>query len=82
MVFGGIGTILTAGYFLWMLQRVNLGKVPERWEGKPLDDVTAIEYVSWSPLIAATLILGVVPVLVFGMTNSAVASLTGMLAGG
>jgi len=82
MVFGGIGTILTAGYFLWMLQRVNLGKVPERWEGKPLGDVTAIEYASWSPLIAATLILGVVPVLVFGMTNSAVASLTGMLAGG
>jgi NADH-quinone oxidoreductase subunit M len=82
MVFGGIGTILTAGYFLWMLQRVNLGKVPERWEGKPFGDVTAIEYVSWSPLIAATLILGVVPVLVFGMTNSAVASLTGMLAGG
>jgi NADH-quinone oxidoreductase subunit M len=81
MVFGGIGTILTAGYFLWMLQRVNLGKVPERWEGKPLADVTAIEYVSWAPLIAATLILGLVPVLVFGMTNSAVNSLAGMFAG-
>src|SRR5438552_3947980 len=29
LVFGGIGTILTAGYFLWTLQRVNLGTVPE-----------------------------------------------------
>jgi NADH-quinone oxidoreductase subunit M len=81
MVFGGIGTILTAGYFLWMLQRVNFGKVPERWEGKTLQDVTAIEYVSWAPLVVATLILGLVPVLLFGMTNDAVATLSGMFAG-
>ena len=26
MVFGAIGTVLTAGYLLWMLQRVNLGE--------------------------------------------------------
>ena len=32
MVAGGIGTILTAGYFLWMLQRVNMGTVPEKWQ--------------------------------------------------
>jgi NADH-quinone oxidoreductase subunit M len=81
MVFGGIGTILTAGYFLWMLQRVNLGKVPERWEGKPLADITTIEYVSWSPLILATLLLGVAPVLIFGMTSPAVESLSTMFAG-
>ena len=81
MVLGGIGTILTAGYFLWMLQRVNLGTVPERWEGKPMQDVTAIEYASWAPLILGTLILGLVPVLVFGMTNSAVVTLSGLFAG-
>jgi NADH-quinone oxidoreductase subunit M len=80
MVFGGIGTILTAGYFLWMLQRVNLGRVPERWEGKQLQDVNTIEYLSWAPLVVATLILGLVPVLVFGMTNDAVASLSGLFA--
>jgi NADH-quinone oxidoreductase subunit M len=81
MVFGGIGTILTAGYFLWMLQRVNLGKVPERWEGKPLADITAIEYISWGPLILGTLVLGLAPVLIFGITNSAVSSLGGIFAG-
>ena len=80
MVLGGIGTILTAGYFLWTLQRVNLGRVPERWDGKPLADVTTIEYVSWTPLLAGILLLGVVPVLVFGMTNSAVASLSRLFA--
>ncbi|MGH2765218.1 MAG: complex I subunit 4 family protein, partial [Actinomycetota bacterium] len=78
MVAGGIGTILTAGYFLWMLQRVNLGAVPERWQGKDLPDVNAVEYVSWAPLIVGTLLLGVAPVLIFGVTNDAVAALTGM----
>ena len=34
MVAGGIGTILTAGYFLWMLQRVNMGTLPEKWQGE------------------------------------------------
>ncbi|MDQ4006426.1 MAG: NADH-quinone oxidoreductase subunit M, partial [Actinomycetota bacterium] len=80
MVLGGVGTILTAGYFLWMLQRVNLGRVPDRWEGKQLHDVTMIEYVSWAPLLVGTLLLGVVPVLIFGMTTSAVASLSRLFA--
>ena len=29
---GGVGTILTAGYFLWMLQRVNMGTLPDKWK--------------------------------------------------
>jgi NADH-quinone oxidoreductase subunit M len=79
MVFGGIGTILTAGYFLWMLQRVNLGTVPERWQTKELADVNTVEYLSWAPLIVGILVLGVAPVLIFGITNDAVAALTGLL---
>ncbi len=78
MVFGGIGTILTAGYFLWMLQRVNLGTVPERWQTRELADVNAVEYVSWAPLLVGILLLGVAPVLIFGITNDAVAALTGL----
>jgi NADH-quinone oxidoreductase subunit M len=78
MVFGGIGTILTAGYFLWMLQRVNLGVLPDRWRDKSFPDVNAIEYVSWAPLIVATLVLGLAPILVLGVTNDAVSTLSGM----
>jgi NADH-quinone oxidoreductase subunit M len=78
MVLGGIGTILTAGYFLWMLQRVNLGTVPDRWREKELPDVNAVEYVSWAPLLVGILLLGVAPVLILGVTNEAVASLTGL----
>jgi NADH-quinone oxidoreductase subunit M len=78
MVLGGIGTILTAGYFLWMLQRVNLGTVPERWRDKDLIDVDGVEYVAWAPLLVGILLLGVAPALILGMTNDAVASLSGM----
>jgi NADH-quinone oxidoreductase subunit M len=78
MVFGGIGTILTAGYFLWMLQRVNLGVVPDRWEPKRLADVNAVEWLAWAPLLVATLLLGVVPGLILGITSDAVASLIGL----
>ena len=47
---GGIGTVLTAGYFLWMLQRVNMGTLPEQWSESGLRDVLAVEWVSWLPL--------------------------------
>src|ERR671935_1717113 len=39
MVAGGVGTILTAGYFLWMLQRVNMGTLPEQWKASTFSDV-------------------------------------------
>jgi NADH-quinone oxidoreductase subunit M len=76
MVFGGIGTILTAGYFLWTLQRVNMGVLPDSWKEKVLPDVTWTEWVAWSPLLAGILLLGVFPRLVFGTTNEAVTALT------
>src|SRR5207244_1352085 len=73
MVFGGIGTILTAGYFLWMLQRVNMGVVPDRWKEHALTDVSVTELVAWAPLLVGILFLGIFPRLVFGTTNDAVA---------
>jgi NADH-quinone oxidoreductase subunit M len=79
MVFGGIGTILTAGYFLWMLQRVNLGTVPERWQEKPFSDISAVEYLAWAPLVIGILVLGLFPRLIFGVTSEAVGSLVGLL---
>jgi NADH-quinone oxidoreductase subunit M len=72
MVFGGIGTILTAGYFLWALQRVNLGTLPERWTERALPDVTRVEWLAWVPLLAGILVLGLFPRLVLGVTNEAV----------
>jgi NADH-quinone oxidoreductase subunit M len=81
MVMGGIGTILTAGYFLWMLQRVNMGVLPDRWREAPLADTLAIEWVSWTPLLALILVLGLYPRLVFGMTDEPVAALMSLFGG-
>jgi NADH-quinone oxidoreductase subunit M len=75
VVFAAIGTVLTAGYFLWLLQRVNLGNPPDRWVDEPLDDVQAIEWVSWLPLLILVLALGIFPVLIFGVQDAAVTNL-------
>ncbi len=78
MVLGGVGTILTAGYFLWLLQRLNLGKASEERLREPLPDVRPVELVAWSPLLVGILALGVYPRAVLELTNNAVAGLTGL----
>jgi NADH-quinone oxidoreductase subunit M len=76
MVLGGVGTILTAGYFLWLLQRLNLGRVSERWQTAQLDDVYPTEAVSWAPLLVGILALGIYPRAVLEITNGAVGGLS------
>ena len=82
MVFAGIGTILTAGYFLWTIQRVGYGVVPERWRDATLRDLRPVEWVSWGPLLAGLLAVAVWPAIVFGVTNDAVSALTRLFGGG
>src|SRR5438093_260153 len=82
MVFGGIGTILTAGYFLWTLQRVNLGTLPELWQERALPDVTTVEMLAWAPLLVGILFLGLFPRVVFGTTHDAVTALARVFTGG
>jgi NADH-quinone oxidoreductase subunit M len=82
MVAGGIGTVLTAGYFLWMLQRVNMGTLPDKWREAGFGDVVAVEWVSWAPLLIATVALGVFPGLVFGITQEPVEALVRLFGGG
>ncbi|HSJ49735.1 MAG TPA: NADH-quinone oxidoreductase subunit M [Actinomycetota bacterium] len=81
MVAGGIGTILTAGYFLWMIQRVNMGTVPEKWRASTFPDIVAVEWVSWAPLLVATVALGVFPRLVFGVTEEPVEAILRLFGG-
>jgi NADH-quinone oxidoreductase subunit M len=81
MVFGGIGTILTAGYFLWTLQRVNMGTLPEAWKDVGMSDITPTEWLAWAPLLVGILVLGLIPRIVFGTTNDAVAGLAHLFNG-
>src|SRR5215204_3252084 len=78
MIAGGIGTILTAGYFLWMLQRVNMGTLPEKWKAEAFGDVAAVEWVSWVPLLVGIVGLGLFPGLLTDVTQAPVNSLLGL----
>ncbi len=82
MVAGGIGTILTAGYFLWMLQRVNMGSMPERWNEHTLGDIHSVEWLSWTPLLVLILALGLFPRLIFGISEEAVSGIMAVLGQG
>jgi NADH-quinone oxidoreductase subunit M len=81
MVLGGIGTILTAGYFLWMLQRVNQGVAPDRWKEHRFRDILAVEWVSWTPLLAAILVLGLLPSIVLNSTEQGVNAIVHIFGG-
>jgi NADH-quinone oxidoreductase subunit M len=81
MVLGGIGTVLTAGYFLWTLQRVNMGTLPEKWQESGFRDILVVEWVAWVPLLTLTLVLGLFPRLILGTTDEAVNTLMSFFGG-
>jgi len=54
-----IGIILTAGYILWMLERVMLGREFPRWKGLP--DMIAHEYWALVPITLLVVVFGVYP---------------------
>ncbi len=78
MVLGAVGTVLTAGYMLWMLQRVNLGEPQEEWESHEFHDVDRTELTAWVPLIILIVVIGLFPKLIFDSTTDAVTSLVDM----
>jgi NADH-quinone oxidoreductase subunit M len=78
MVIGAIGTVLTAGYMLWMLQRVNLGEPNSEWDGKEFHDVDRFELAAWVPLILLIVVIGFFPKIIFNSTTDVVTSLVDM----
>ncbi|MEU2547419.1 NADH-quinone oxidoreductase subunit M [Streptomyces roseolus] len=78
MVLGGLGTLLTAAYLLIVVRRVCMGG--PRPAGEPeLADVRAYELAAWTPLAALTVLAGLWPAVLLGLTDPAVQQL---LAGG
>jgi len=78
MVMGAVGTVLTAGYMLWMLQRVNLGDPPAEWETHEFHDADRFELAAWVPLIVLIVIIGLYPRVVLDSTTETVTSLVEM----
>jgi NADH-quinone oxidoreductase subunit M len=81
MVIGAVGTVLTAGYMLWMLQKVNLGEPNAEWEGKSFRDADGFELGAWVPIVILVVIIGIYPKLIFGATTDTVTALVDMAFG-
>jgi NADH-quinone oxidoreductase subunit M len=63
-----IGVVFTAGYILWAIQRVFLGKLKPEYEG--YSDVNAVELVTLVPLAIASILFGVFPSLAINIFAS------------
>jgi NADH-quinone oxidoreductase subunit M len=75
MVLGAVGTVLTAGYMLWMLQKVNLGEPSEEWQSHQFHDADRFELAAWVPLIVLIVAVGFFPRIIFESTTDAVVHL-------
>ena len=72
MVVASVGTVLAAGYLLWMFQRTAFGTPTEEFEHAHIHDMHLPEYLAWVPLLILIVILGIVPGLLFGLTDGPV----------
>jgi len=72
-----LGIILTAAYFLWTLQRMFFGIVPEKWNA--LTDVTLRELVSLVPLAAIVIALGLYPGPLVDLTSASINALATLI---
>jgi len=73
MVVAAVGTVLAAGYLLWLLQRTAMGEPPEEFADDPeITDVNTHEWISWAPMLFLIVLFGVAPGLIFEVTDPAV----------
>ena len=76
MVIASLGTVLAAGYLLWLFQRTAFGTPTEEFENDPhITDVQPLEWAAWAPFLAAIVLFGVAPGLMFDITEKALVAL-------
>lgn len=73
MVVAAIGTVLAAGYLLWLLQRTAFGEPSDEFANDPnIVDANREEWIAWTPMLVLVLLFGLVPGLIFNVTDPAV----------
>jgi NADH-quinone oxidoreductase subunit M len=76
-IIGAVTIVLTAGYMLWVLQRVFLGTLPEKWNN--LTDMNGRETLMLVTLAVVVIFLGIYPAPVLDLMSTSVNSLAGIL---
>ena len=77
MVVAAIGTVLAAGYLLWLYQRTAFGEPTAEFAAghghdEDIHDVNKFEWIAWTPLLIAIVVFGVYPQLMFKVLDPAV----------
>ncbi len=76
-VIAAFGVVLTAGYMLWMFQRVYMGRPRKEYDA--YERPVAREYAIMAVLGIAAVVFGVLPMLIFNMTDATFGKIMGML---
>src|SRR3954469_11544331 len=72
MVVASVGTVFAAGYLLWMYQRTAFGVPKAEFEHEHIHDIHVAEYIAWVPLLLLIVALGIVPGVLFHVTDAPV----------
>jgi NADH-quinone oxidoreductase subunit M len=75
LVIAAVGTVLAAGYLLWMYQRVAFGVPKAEFADAHIHDVHVPEWIAWTPLLVGIVVFGLYPDLIFRVTDGAVVRL-------
>ena len=76
-IIAAVTIIITAGYMLWVLQRVFLGTIPEKW--KNLTDMNGRETLMLASLACIVIFFGIYPAPMIDLMNSSLNHLSDVL---
>jgi NADH-quinone oxidoreductase subunit M len=76
-IIGAVTIVLTAAYMLWVLQRVFLGTLPEKW--KNLTDMNGRETFMLATLGVIVIFFGIYPSPILNLMNSSLSTLAALL---
>jgi NADH-quinone oxidoreductase subunit M len=76
-IIGAATIVLTAAYMLWVLQRVFLGPLPEKWKG--LTDMNGRETFMLATLGVIVVFFGIYPAPILNLMNSSLNTLAALL---
>ena len=82
MVIAAIGTVLAAGYLLWLYQRTTFGTAKEEFADEDIAQLSIYEWIAWIPMLLLIVVIGVYPNLIFSVTDDAVVNIAELVVGG
>jgi NADH-quinone oxidoreductase subunit M len=78
-VLAAVGGLLTAAYFLRLLRRVTHGPASPVTAAVAVPTLASTEILTWAPLVALALVIGLAPALVLSLSQVSVDLLTGVM---